>query len=79
MEGEIDIISLIQSRRYMNAALRYLLPQHKIDELKSQTKYVEIDLDAAEDSQQVKEPCFKDDAPSLDCPIDDRVRPAIDS
>ena len=50
MESEIDIISLIQSRRYMNAALRLLLPQNKIDELKNQTKYVEIDPDATESS-----------------------------
>ena len=60
MESEIDIISLIQSRRYMNAALRLLLPQNKIEELKNQSKYVEIDPDATESSVQVEELNFEE-------------------
>ena len=60
MESEVDIISLIQSRRYMNAALRLLLPQNKIEELKNQSKYVEIDPDATESSVQVEELNFEE-------------------
>ena len=45
MESEIDIISLIKSRRYMNAALRELLPNSRIEVLKSQSSFVTIDHD----------------------------------
>ena len=47
MENEIDIISLIKSRRYMNAALCELLPSSRIEELKRQFAYVSVDLDAS--------------------------------
>ena len=45
MESEIDIISLIKSRRYMNAALRELLPNSRIEVLKSQSSFVTINHD----------------------------------
>ena len=48
MENEIDIISLIKSRRYMNAALRELLSSERIAELKSQSYFVLVDLDTTD-------------------------------
>ena len=51
MEYEIDIISLIKSRRYMNAALRELLPAEKIIELKNKSFYVEVDPDETPDQE----------------------------
>ena len=50
MESEIDIISLIKSRRYMKAALRDLLPDWRIAELKSQSYFVSVNPDLNTDS-----------------------------
>ena len=47
MESEIDIISLIKSRRYMNAALRELLPKSRIEELKRQSYFITVDHDTS--------------------------------
>ena len=52
MESEIDIISLIKSRRYMNAALRELLPNSRIEALKSQSSFIKIDLDRQSESSE---------------------------
>ena len=51
MESEIDIISLIKSRRYINAALSELLPRSRIEELKRQSSFVSVDLDTSQNSE----------------------------
>ena len=44
LEKEVDIIKMIRSRRFVNMALKHLLnPVHR-KELKSRSKYQEIDI-----------------------------------
>ena len=45
MNEEIDIISLIKSRRYIFAALQELLPVERVKELKKQSSFVMVDPD----------------------------------
>ena len=42
LEKETNIISIIKSRRYFNAAIKLLLTKHQRDRLKEHTKYLHI-------------------------------------
>ena len=45
MNEEIDIISLIKSRRYIFAALQELIPAERVRELKKKSAFVMVDPD----------------------------------
>ena len=65
---ETNIIKFIQSRRYLNAAMKLLLAKDKRERLKEQTKYWMLDIGKLDDTG------VKDDSDSSRCIRSSKVR-----
>ena len=50
---EIDLVTIIKSRRYTALALKALLPRDKRLELKKKSKFFEVNLDAANSTKVI--------------------------
>lgn len=53
LEKEINLVTIIKSRRYTALALKALLPRKKRHELKAKSNFVEINTDLANSTQVI--------------------------
>jgi len=56
MQKEINIIEILKSRRYVNAAIKFLLPRNQRKKLKERSRYIVINPEKEADKESKADP-----------------------